>query len=271
MVAATSPVRRNAWGRPRRSDTGARPAVPTVALFRGCVMDALFSHVHDATRRTLRGQRLPGDRGRRPGLLRRAARARRRPDRRVRPRPRESARPSRDAADYIVVNSAGLRRAAQGLRPPARQPPRREAFGAPRAGRDRTAGRARAPAGRVHSISTWRTMRPATCSTPSGCTRRRSRCSARSPACGSSCCRAPTGAVAARGSTPCSSPRCRARCSTPRSRRSPRPAGPIVVATGNPGCLMQIGAGLRAAGLPIRVAHPVELLDWSYQAGGVYG
>jgi glycolate oxidase iron-sulfur subunit len=41
----------------------------------------------------------------------------------------------------------------------------------------------------------------------------------------------------------------------------PRPA---FVATGNPGCLMQIGAGLRAAGLPIGVAHPVELLDWSY-------
>ncbi|HSE67126.1 MAG TPA: (Fe-S)-binding protein [Gemmatimonadales bacterium] len=42
------------------------------------------------------------------------------------------------------------------------------------------------------------------------------------------------------------------------------------VATGNPGCHMQIGAGLRAAGLPIQVAHPVELLDWSYELGGVY-
>jgi glycolate oxidase iron-sulfur subunit len=42
----------------------------------------------------------------------------------------------------------------------------------------------------------------------------------------------------------------------------PRPA---VLATGNPGCLMQIGAGLLAAGLETRVAHPVELLDWSYQ------
>jgi glycolate oxidase iron-sulfur subunit len=42
----------------------------------------------------------------------------------------------------------------------------------------------------------------------------------------------------------------------------PRPA---VVATGNPGCLMQIGAGLLAAGLDIPVAHPVELLDRSYQ------
>ena len=42
---------------------------------------------------------------------------------------------------------------------------------------------------------------------------------------------------------------------------TPRPA---FVTTGNPGCLMQIGAGLRAAGLPIRVVHPVELLDWAY-------
>jgi hypothetical protein len=33
---------------------------------------------------------------------------------------------------------------------------------------------------------------------------------------------------------------------------------------------MQIGAGLRSAGLDIRVAHPVELLDQSYRAGGVY-
>jgi glycolate oxidase iron-sulfur subunit len=49
---------------------------------------------------------------------------------------------------------------------------------------------------------------------------------------------------------------------------SPRPD---IVATGNPGCLMQIGAGLRVAGLSIRVAHPVELLDWAYAAGGVYG
>ena len=28
-------------------------SAPTVALFRGCVMDALFGHVHAATRRTL--------------------------------------------------------------------------------------------------------------------------------------------------------------------------------------------------------------------------
>lgn len=41
-------------------------------------------------------------------------------------------------------------------------------------------------------------------------------------------------------------------------------AAPDIVATGNPGCIMQIGAGLKAAGHPIPVVHPVELLDWAY-------
>jgi len=45
---------------------------------------------------------------------------------------------------------------------------------------------------------------------------------------------------------------------------------PDLIVTGNPGCLMQIGAGLRAAGLPIGVAHPVELLDLSYEEAGYY-
>jgi glycolate oxidase iron-sulfur subunit len=46
---------------------------------------------------------------------------------------------------------------------------------------------------------------------------------------------------------------------------------PDLIVTGNPGCLMQIGAGLRAARLPIGVAHPVELLDLSYDEAGFYG
>jgi glycolate oxidase iron-sulfur subunit len=45
---------------------------------------------------------------------------------------------------------------------------------------------------------------------------------------------------------------------------------PDLLVTGNPGCLMQIGAGLRAARLPIDVAHPVELLDYSYRQAGFY-
>ena len=45
---------------------------------------------------------------------------------------------------------------------------------------------------------------------------------------------------------------------------------PDVLATGNPGCVMQLGAGLRAAGAKIPVGHPVELLDLSYHAAGLY-
>jgi glycolate oxidase iron-sulfur subunit len=37
-----------------------------------------------------------------------------------------------------------------------------------------------------------------------------------------------------------------------------------VLATGNPGCLMQIGAGLLRRGSPMTTIHPVELLDQSY-------
>jgi glycolate oxidase iron-sulfur subunit len=41
-------------------------------------------------------------------------------------------------------------------------------------------------------------------------------------------------------------------------------AKPELVATGNPGCMMQIGAGLVRAGSDVRTVHPVELLDESY-------
>lgn len=40
------------------------------------------------------------------------------------------------------------------------------------------------------------------------------------------------------------------------------------VTTGNPGCLMQIGAGLIRSDIPARSIHPVDLLDASYAAFG---
>jgi glycolate oxidase iron-sulfur subunit len=49
-----------------------------------------------------------------------------------------------------------------------------------------------------------------------------------------------------------------------------RAAAPQVVATGNPGCVMQIGAALRAGGSPGVACHPIELLDASYAAAGYY-
>jgi glycolate oxidase iron-sulfur subunit len=47
-------------------------------------------------------------------------------------------------------------------------------------------------------------------------------------------------------------------------------AKPDVIVTGNPGCIMQIGAGLLAEGSKVRVYHPVEVLDWSYRIAGFY-
>lgn len=41
-------------------------------------------------------------------------------------------------------------------------------------------------------------------------------------------------------------------------------SGAQVVATANPGCLMQIGAGLLVEGSTVQARHPVELLDASY-------
>lgn len=49
-----------------------------------------------------------------------------------------------------------------------------------------------------------------------------------------------------------------------------RNTGAEILATGNPGCQMQIGAGARLAGLNLRVCHPVELLDESYRRAGFY-
>ncbi len=43
-------------------------------------------------------------------------------------------------------------------------------------------------------------------------------------------------------------------------------ADPDFIATGNPGCMMQIGAGVEDRGMRAKVVHPVELLDWAYQA-----
>ena len=42
-------------------------------------------------------------------------------------------------------------------------------------------------------------------------------------------------------------------------------ADPDLVATGNPGCMMQLRAGAREAGLRASVVHPIELLDRAYR------
>jgi glycolate oxidase iron-sulfur subunit len=44
-------------------------------------------------------------------------------------------------------------------------------------------------------------------------------------------------------------------------------SGCDTVVTGNPGCILQIRMGLKEAGLPVKVLHPVELLAESYKSG----
>jgi glycolate oxidase iron-sulfur subunit len=46
--------------------------------------------------------------------------------------------------------------------------------------------------------------------------------------------------------------------------------GATTLATGNPGCHMQIRAGAMLNNMSIEVCHPVELLDESYRHGGMY-
>ena len=49
-----------------------------------------------------------------------------------------------------------------------------------------------------------------------------------------------------------------------------RRAAADAACTPNPGCMMQIGAGLRLEGARERVVHPIELLDESYRRAGYY-
>ena len=46
--------------------------------------------------------------------------------------------------------------------------------------------------------------------------------------------------------------------------------GAETLATGNPGCQMQIGAGACLSGMKLQVCHPIELLDESYARAGFY-
>jgi glycolate oxidase iron-sulfur subunit len=252
---------------PPESASGLRIPRPTVALFRGCVMDTLFRHVHEATRRTLEvnGYRVmevagqvccgalhdhAGDRAGARALLAANAAA------------------FAGRADYVVVNSAGcgalLRDAAhldgaagEELSRKVRDISELLAAVGPRVGAalpldvaydppchlEHAQGIRDAPLALLAAIPSLRLQRLP------GAER---------------CCGAAgmygllhpemAGAVLDDKLSAIAAAR-------------PRPA---LIATGNPGCLMQIGAGLRARRLRIGVVHPVELLDESYARAGLY-
>ena len=241
---------------------------PSVALFRGCVMDTLFRHVHDATRRTLEanGYRVVEVAGQSCcGALHDHAGQ------------RDTARElvARNAtafagrADYIVVNSAGcgalLKDAAHFDN---------SAAGSSMAGRVKDVSELLAMAGPQGGAPL-----PIEVAYDAPCHLEHAQ--------GVS--KAPLAMLAAipelrlrrlQGSDKCCGSAGIYSLLNPAMARAvladkireiaaakPRPA---IVTTGNPGCLMQIGAGLAAAGLDIGVAHPVELLDQSYAKAGLY-
>jgi glycolate oxidase iron-sulfur subunit len=43
-----------------------------------------------------------------------------------------------------------------------------------------------------------------------------------------------------------------------------------ILATGNPGCQMHIGAGACLSGMKLQVCHPIELVDQAYEQAGLY-
>jgi glycolate oxidase iron-sulfur subunit len=264
MLAATTPLRPSAVP-PLRPATHPRG---TVALFRGCVMDTLFRHVHDATRRTLvaNGYRVievpgqgccgalhehAGDRADAEALARRNIAA------------------FADDADFIVVNSAGCgallkdyghllgedRGAAFAAR--VRDVSELLAAAGPRVGGALPLDVAYdAPCHLQHAQGVHAEPLAVLAAIPE---LRLRLLPGHDKCCGSAGIYSMLHPAMARSVLELKVAELAAAL--------PRPS---LVTTGNPGCLMQIGAGLRAAQLPIGVAHPVELLDWSYQAGGLY-
>ena len=244
------------------------PSSPTVALFRGCVMDALFGHVHGATKRTLEvnGYRVievPGqvccgalhEHAGDAGAARTLAAA--------------NVKVLANAADFIVVNSAGCGALLKDY------------------GRLLTSAAARGVAAKIRDVSELlaeRGPRPGAAldlavAYDAPCHLQHAQRVQEAPL-------ALLGAVPSLrlhllpGADRCCGSAGIYSVLQPRMARAvldskigsfaaAQPRLDLIV-TGNPGCLMQIGAGLRAAGLPIGVAHPVELLDLSYEKAGFY-
>ena len=230
-----------------------------IALFRGCVMDTLFSHIHAATRRTLEangytvievsGQACCGALHEHAGdgAAARALLA-------------VNAAAFADQADCIVVNSAGcgaLLREAPQFHGKVRDVTELLAEAGPRVGAPFSCDVVYDPPCHLEHAQGVRTAPLAVLAAIPGL--RMAKLPGAERCCGSA---GLYGLLHREMSRAVLDDKI-----ATISAVAPRPA---IVATGNPGCLMQIGAGLRARRLPIGVAHPVELLDESYRRAGFY-
>jgi glycolate dehydrogenase iron-sulfur subunit len=265
MLAATAPKGGN--GRQRAATDHGRPLPSSaVLLFRGCVMQGLFSHVHDATIRTLSvngyeireipGQVCCGALHAHAGLLDEA-----------RALARANVAAFGDGDEPIVVNSAGcgalMREYGhllddEGARFAARVRDVTEllaANGGPVPGAPLDLHVAYDPP--CHLLHAQRISDPPLRVLAAIPVLRLVPVPGAADCCGSA------------GLFTLVEPEMSRAVLRPKLERL-REAAPQVVATGNPGCVMQLGAGLAAGGMRARVRHPVELLDASYRAAGRY-
>jgi glycolate oxidase iron-sulfur subunit len=284
MLASSAPAIRPAGRRTRRWRPRPDRARGTAALLAGCVMDGLYGHVHAAARRTLRHHgyrmvRAPGQRCCGALTRTRATSRRRAPSRAPTSPPFERA-----GADVIAVDSAGcgamMKEYAHLLAGDPAWATRAAAVAArvrdvtellaaagprPAAGGVRVDG-APGDGGPVpvaydapcHLLHAQRVALP-----PLQGARRRGRRRLVPLEDADQCC-------GAAGIYNLLEPETSDAVLAPKLGHIAA-SGARVVATGNPGCLMQVGAGLLRAGSPVRVAHPVELLDAAYAAAPASG
>jgi glycolate oxidase iron-sulfur subunit len=271
MLAATSPRAAGGRGTARKARRAPSPALPrpaalsSVLLFRGCVMDGLFSHVHDATIRTLEvngyavrevpEQVCCGALHEHAGLEHEAHRL-----------ARLNVAAFGDGDEPIVVNSAGCGAMlkeygylldASATRFAARVKDVTELLAArgPRPGAPIDATVAYDPP--CHLLHAQRIAEPPERVLRAIPVLRLIKTPDAAQCCGSA------------GLFTLVEPAMSRAVLAPKLATLAE-ARPQVVATGNPGCLMQLGAGLAAAGIRAAARHPVELLDESYAAAGYY-
>ncbi len=273
MLAATKPVRNAEFGMRNRSSRvnsalrTPHSALAPVSLFRGCVMDGLFSHVHDATIRTLQvngyavrevpAQVCCGALHAHAGLRDDARRL-----------ARLNVAAFGDGDEPIVVNSAGCGAMLKEYGHLVDVPGDGERFAArvrdvsellaergPRPGAPLDATVAYDPP--CHLLHAQRIAEPPQRLLAAIPVLRVTATADAAQCCGSA------------GLFTLVEPAMSRAVLAPKLA-SLAEARPQVVATGNPGCLMQLGAGLAAAGLAASARHPVELLDESYRSAGYY-
>lgn len=268
MLAATQPWRR----REARRSTAAEGAGTPVALFRGCIMDDLFSHVHDATERVLTAN------GYAPHTMANQGccgalhvHAGQHETARDLARRNVEAFASRPDGTLIAVNAAGcgavLKEYGQLLQDDPLQPHAEALAAAVRDVSELLSARGPVPGAPIdlrvaydppcHLAHAQRIISEAEAVLHAIDGLDRISHHEADLCCGSA------------GSYTLAQPAL-SLAVLDRKVTAIRDAAPDVVASGNPGCIMQIGAGLLAAGLTIPVVHPIELLDWSYERAGRY-